>query len=953
MPHRNQYALLELPLGKDKTEKDLNAIFAAMDKKIAEWNKNSDDNVIKKLKNKITEEPLKFEGDKFPSLQGKTFQAVVKACCSGKATDLDAVRLKKEFEQLLDKMAKEALADAMHRIEDLMRGPKARGYITTNEITNLAKTQPGLTEEIIRQHVKDINLAVKDTAVMATPPEKPKKVKAYTPMLKVNFDVIVNSLLVFQAKDIYDAPILDCPCNASLEVLNERCKAFKGKSIGKSTSPESVAKKNLIPFLEKIVATKEARDNFDRQWVAEKLTQELLGRFAIMDFSKETYLNAIDMCRVAGMEKDEAEYFVYDYFCKKNKKPFPLQEPAEPKKSCPSCRSLNPLGAKRCAKCSTYLQVSCPKCETICDTAFQIYCTCGFGIGNLPLVSTELDKARTALNCGDLIAAGKHIRSALLIWPDCPDALALQKILEEARSAHIEEQKRKYLRLLTVPTGIRAVANAAGTISLEWQSSHFKIDPQPKDVEISYLVVRKENGPPSGVSDGTRLKIIAMTSFVDSTPVPGQPYGYAVFACCSGVPMATGAVSAIIMTVVEPEISEVVPGDGKVRLSWRLPEKSFGAALCRKKGTAPSSERDGEALNVNPGATKFDDKGLNNGVLYGYFLQALYRDANGKVVKSNGVAVTATPKALPPMVQDFACSLTAAGVGMSWKAMPAHEVRIFLSKDPLGEAGTFLPLDGKAFSGATEVKVTNPSQGTTLYKGGDETGLYATPVVCDSQNGLLCPAVFVVMVKSVSSLSVSKISGDLVVKWDWPDGCDETVVVFRPDTYPENHLDPKATILRYFRNEYKVSGGCKVSSSGTEDKFFAVYAISRKDGKTWASNPAHVSWGAVRTVITYELVAKKKFVFFGPASYHLSIQSAGKAPLLPPLVVVMKRGGQPLSRNDGSVVAMLPEQCGKDMTYPIPLHAAQKGVHFKLFLDGATDSGAYEVRHPPSSKMSV
>jgi hypothetical protein len=213
------------------------------------------------------------------------------------------------------------------------------------------------------------------------------------------------------------------------------------------------------------------------------------------------------------------------------------------------------------------------------------------------------------------------------------DALRLVRDLPGAES----HQRRLPPR--PVPA-LHADADAAGgAVRLSWEASPSTAG------EIAYRVVRRAGRAPRDVRDGDPVD-----GALDERPPANVPLYYAVFAVRGegvAAPAAAGPV------VVRPEPAEVAltGGDGQVTGRWRCPAEAARVVVLRD-GRAVPAGRDG-----------FRERVPNGWTLH-YLVCAVYLDAAGREVMTEGVRASVTPTAPPEPVYELSAEADDADPGL-------------------------------------------------------------------------------------------------------------------------------------------------------------------------------------------------------------------------------------------------------------------------------------------------
>jgi hypothetical protein len=176
-------------------------------------------------------------------------------------------------------------------------------------------------------------------------------------------------------------------------------------------------------------------------------------------------------------------------------------------------------------------------------------------------------------------------------------------------------------------------------VRLSWEQSPSTVG------DVSYHVVRRVGRGPRDVRDG---ELIA--GVVDERPPVNVPVYYGVFAV-RGEGVAAPAVVGPVVVRPEPWDVELVAGDGQVTGRWRCPAEAARVVVVRD-GRAVPAGRDGFRERVPNGRTLH------------YLVSAVYLDASGREVMTDGVRVSATPSAPPEPVFEVSAATDASDPGL-------------------------------------------------------------------------------------------------------------------------------------------------------------------------------------------------------------------------------------------------------------------------------------------------
>ncbi len=411
----NYYLSLELPL--DPPVRDKASLEAAIQKKLTEWNQGVN-NPTKGLL-------CKSLAAKVPEIK----KALLSDDASRDAIIADALRIvKSSVAELLEAVAKS-------------------GSMTEAQVKEICKKMPQLSEKTIRAMIKvpivqDAGSTFKVPKKPADPPIKPTD--------NMQMDKFAKNLTVIHKKDIYD--FLGCSristpaaiCALADEEL-EKARKAPCKTAEVSARQELAG---LITSYFKKADAKEAYDLALKTYIGQKKLTEI---FAIRCISKtiewKSYKESIADCQAIGMSQEEAEFFVYDFYCNKRHCPPPVVPVGEKSESaihyCRACFAPNPEDASACQSCGTPFKVKCPKCRQMVNVESPFCPKCGFPIGDIPLALKLIKDGKLAVADKDLDRAEKLLDQALVYWPENPECASLKADIAKRRAAAKAEAERK------------------------------------------------------------------------------------------------------------------------------------------------------------------------------------------------------------------------------------------------------------------------------------------------------------------------------------------------------------------------------------------------------------------------------------------------------------------------------------------------------------------------------
>lgn len=935
----NHYLLLDLSL--DPPVKDKARLESTIAKKLAEWN------------------------GKRSTPKGTLYKSLAERVPDIKKS------LVLSDDTIRDQVIAEAMKIAKERVAVLLEAIAASGAVTEAQVKEVCKKVPQFSEKTIRKMIKvpiveKVGPVFKEPKKPADPPIKP-----LDNMLMDNFQKWLD---VLKKDNVYD--FLGCSRTSTPAAMCELAKEIKSKALkaAKKTSDIDASQElaGLISTHFQKQGVKEAYDLALKTYIGKKRLEDIFSiRCKTTDKSNsidwKSYQASIADCRAIGMSQEEAEYFVYEFYCKKRKCPPPSvpqnEKPQPTVHYCKACLAPNPEDAVACQSCGTPFKVKCPKCGQVVGLDSPYCSKCSFPVGDMPLALKLLKDGRLMAASGDVARAERAIDQALVYWPGNSDCLSVKSEIEQRRKkaqaeAELREQRAKeeaakaHLDNISISGAVNAKVSVGRSVALSWPLATIRNPSLKTDSsKITYFIVRKADAVPSDPHDGERLAETQQQRFEDTSCEAGIIYGYSVFPAYGGVPRKGGISSPKVMTVADVSGLTSISDDGEVRLQWRNPPNLAGIKCVRKTGGEPHDLKDGEELRVKSGDQGLVDTGLQNRQVYGYKIFALYRGPDGNQVVSDGVACTASPAERPKMLDTLHYEMIEKNAKLSWTPIAGCAVKLFASQSPIASAGTFVSETDPIFARCENVRDVDQARGEGNWKVPSSGIYYLTPVTCKDAMALVGKAIPVI--PCVTNVNVIRRSGNVEVSWDWPRGCDEVRLVWRNDKIPESAFDESASHVTVTQTAYRRDMAYIVNHAGSSSYYFSVYTLSRVEGKEVCSAPQScVSVGeAERRSLTYSFDKKKKFVFFGANIVTLNIKVSEGG--IPELVLVKKFRRQPLSRQDGTVCHRIPATNDFAASIRLPDGVAETGAFLKLFFANADVEPTFRVNHPAFSQMRI
>jgi hypothetical protein len=491
-------------------------------------------------------------------------------------------------------------------------------------------------------------------------------------------------------------------------------------------------------------------------------------------------------------------------------------------------------------------------------------------IADAQLLVEEGQRLKTA---GQTDAAIDRFEEALRACADCADArLALSGCLPEP------------------PASLKATL-ANGVVALTWQAS-------PSRGELRYRVVRKARSVPRRPDDGASIDTVSGTKLTDAEAPVGVPIYYAVYTERGGVASSAAAVDGPIFRVADVSGLRALGLDRCVKLTWKTPASACRVEVWSKPGKPPAGRGDGTVLPLVEEGEALDS-GLANGKKMGYLVVAVFTGPDGQPRYGPGATIEATPVMPPKPVNRFQTMRAGDEVDATW-TLPAgiYQVAVFVNTvEPACKVGDVHAADELALLGQRL-----PSLGPTHARGkvAPVAVLYLTPVSIAFGTAVVGYTVRLTTVKDVSGLTMRLGNGRLLCRWDWPAGITTARVVWRTDQFPTGPADPRAKGEDCIRFHYDQHGGFSLERPEGEKLFLVVYAaLQTEEGWQYSSGTRREVPLLMCHRLSYRFAAVKSW--FGSGNYELRITPEAEM-TLPPLVLLVQSGRQPLDRDDGTRV---------------------------------------------------
>lgn len=503
--------------------------------------------------------------------------------------------------------AKEARDSRLKDLTMAVKGDEIDGILEKREFeATLKRFIPYFSETTVRSQY---TLTVYEFPV----PREPVHPEGVTETPRSRMDKLAADLKITGKKDLYD--LLGVARTSDLKALRTRRDVnYKTASKKPKTGPLAVKTSAEIRALgEADLIFKDDRSRFGydlalKRRPFDRLVKSVFEKIASKkSVSHDEYLFSIEQARQVGLSQVEAEWYVYDYYCRQRKLEPPKKPVVVPKRiQCPECFYLNDNDAKVC-KCGIPLRIRCPRCGR--EGAFgDLACTqCAFPIGNMPNAVMAVKAAREAIFHNEIEEAEQLVFQINAIWRDCPGAEEVRNAVKELKSRFTERRKQ----MSDLESGIR---DALGKHFL-YEAKRLFLD--LRNIPETKSILADEERHTVRTLDQVRAKLDLLPGVVETAEK--------IELCEDILSLAADCREARDALEKYPplpptDLSARLNGAGAAELLWQGPpsRKTPLFVVVRKTGAAPASPGDGEVLADNLANPVFVDSSCEIGVIYGY-----------------------------------------------------------------------------------------------------------------------------------------------------------------------------------------------------------------------------------------------------------------------------------------------------------------------------------------------
>ena len=502
--------------------------------------------------------------------------------------------------------------------------------------------------------------------------------------------------------------------------------------------------------------------------------------------------------------------------------------------------------------------------------------------------------------------------------------------------------------LKTMPPSMPTMLQAQGkglVVSLSWHPSPTR--------DVVYRIVRKSGARPNSATDGNLLQEVTGLTYDDvlSDDAIGVPLYYAVFASYDGIVSTQGAMIGQAIFVVQNVVNPIAHvNSNQVELSWKTPKNAHVVVIVRNEQKPPTVIHDGvRVAELMATQEHFIDHDVLNEHVYYYGIYSQFKDAEGRTISSSGAFIRVTPETPPAPITHIDITHTKVGT--------TYEIQICWERPKKGDvvilkSGSVLPVvTGQLIAVAqlSQLGQALPVRAETATDTRTRSGVsYYTPVVVLQTTAYVGTSQKYVCVDKISDLRYQNLGASIRLQWHWPDNCQEALVLYSMQGWPEIH-DPTSVTHKVSCATYDHLGYFDVRGTVSQDYYIAVSAIIQ-DGKERVVSPeerclAHL---VSKFVMNYEI--KNPTLFHKKRTLTITARTPGT---LPVLVLVSRRDRLPFRKSDGDVFQRIePTVIGeKELIIELPEQKFPPRTFGKLFLEDDALNEVVTIHHPGIEKL--
>ncbi|MBQ8134373.1 MAG: hypothetical protein IJ192_08225 [Clostridia bacterium] len=550
-------------------------------------------------------------------------------------------------------IAKEACTLVYGEIDGLLKKISRKGYISSEEIANIAK-KLSKDASVIKKRVTALKLTVRDDSVDYKKYHKQYYLDAPAGAKKFG-TTLPNLLRSAGKKDLYDflygeTKSDSLPAATLKERATEKRKEFRGHDAISSTGNQLCGQCE-IAFKDEI--SKKEYDDYLAYLTRKNILNELKDE---NDISKKVSFESFEAAvnKLTSMYRDhELALKIVRSFCECEGIIYSSSDSGaagtKPKKIC-RCGTVNDSSRSVCSNCGLPLDIKCPNCHKLCASSINI-CDCGFNLRNIDRCVELCNIAAREIDEFNFAAADLHIQEAESCWKGYPK-------IAQLKSSLINKKK--------------LIGNRVDELRKEINQHHYyrakDLLAEIKRAYPGYEDSRSQKLINDGIAEAKKLFDMAQSISNNDNKVIELCRKALDF--CGDYPGIKEFLKSKIS--IDPPVGFNITSDTKNRtniLSWRSVSKNPTEKyrIVRKINSAPSDPDDGECI-AEVSMCSYSDKKIEAAVVYYY---AVFAEFSGIYSKP---AISERPVINLFEISGLSASIGNGSVELSWETPPKNTI---------------------------------------------------------------------------------------------------------------------------------------------------------------------------------------------------------------------------------------------------------------------------------------
>ncbi len=405
---------------------------------------------------------------------------------------------------------------------------------------------------------------------------------------------------------------------------------------------------------------------------------------------------------------------------------------------------------------------------------------------------------RARLAAAELLAGVAKEQALVALLADAPDS---SETLARLRTIPV-----------AAPSRLIAVVGSS-SVRVTWRASRA---PGPLDYRVA-----RETTAPDGTTEPPRTWTTEATEFEDAGCRTGATVVYSVKARRHGIDSGESHTSPVFV-VREVEGLTAIDHDGSVDVRWRHPA-GVGQVWVERTRTDLAGE---PSHRMRGGVGGLLDTTVMNGASYRYRVFVEYSTPTGGAVRTEGRSVTGQPFALPTPLHGLQALADGDRISLSWPAPPTGVVAVVrvMAGQPPAVADV---IDARRLERLGEVLPIAADRAAASDRTGGGVRWYV-PVTVVGAQGVVGEPIRHTGLGDVVDVVAEDDVDDIVLRWTWPPGCTEVLVLWSLQGSPAGAEDPQAQQAKVTNMAYELKQGWRLPKAEPGTYYFQVVPGARE-----------------------------------------------------------------------------------------------------------------------------